>query len=99
MSRLILRPEACQDLAEAHEWYESHREGLGAEMAAAVFAAIEVAQSRPLSFPIRREPATRRVLVERFPYAVFFVFADDCVVVTAILHTSRDIEGLLAERN
>ena len=28
---LILRPEAEQDIAEARDWYEQHRDGLGSE--------------------------------------------------------------------
>jgi plasmid stabilization system protein ParE len=96
--RLIIRPEAYDDLAEAHDWYESKRKGLGAEMAAAVLRKVRDARMRPGSFPILREPDIRRSLVDRFPYAVYFVARDDRVVVLGVFHTSRDHDRLLNER-
>jgi plasmid stabilization system protein ParE len=96
--RLIIRPEAFTDLAEAHDWYESKRPGLGAEMASAALRKIREARLRPGSFPVMREPDIQRLLVDRFPYAVYFTARDDRVVVLGVFHTSRDHERLLNER-
>src|SRR5258708_4900956 len=96
--RLIIRPEAYDDLAEAHDWYESKRKNLRAEMAAAVLRRVREARMRPGSFPIVRKPDIRRVLVERFPYAVYFTARDDRVVVLGVFHASRDQERLLNDR-
>lgn len=39
---LMIRPEAEEDLAEAQDWYESQREGLGSEF----FDAVELVFNR-----------------------------------------------------
>jgi plasmid stabilization system protein ParE len=96
--RLIIRPEAYADLAAAHDWYESKRTGLGAEMSAAVLRKIRDARLAPNSFPIRRDPDIRRVLVDRFPYAVYFMARDDAVIVLAVFHTSQDHNARLGNR-
>ena len=45
MTRAIrFKPEAEQDLSDAHAWYEAQRAGLGEEMLLCVEAAIESAQ-------------------------------------------------------
>ena len=36
------------------------------------------------------EGATRRALLRKFPYGVFFRVMDDKVVITAFFHASRD---------
>ena len=34
----------------------------------------------------------RRALTRRFPYAIFYEYADDTVTVYSVFHTSRDPE-------
>ena len=96
--RLIIRPEAYADLAAAHDWYETKRVGLGAEMSAAVLRKTCDARLRPNSFPIRHDPDIRRVLVDRFPYAVYFTARNDAVIVLAVFHASQDHEQRLKNR-
>lgn len=90
MSRkLVLRPEAENDIAGAAQWYEEQRSGLSIEFRSALdqtFTAIE--KNADLYTPIYRE--LRRALLRRFPYAVFYVERADNIIVAAVLHTSRN---------
>ncbi len=45
--RLILRPEAESDLAEAFEWYEQRRPGLGERLLLSVEATLVAIQETP----------------------------------------------------
>ena len=85
---IVVRPEAGEELVEAHQWYEGQRPGLGDEMVACVEAALQAAARNPGVFQKVHGPV-RRVLVRRFPYGVFFFETDSTVVVLAISHAHR----------
>ncbi len=90
-AELIVAPEAEQDLAEAYAWYESRRVGLGEEFMTRVDACIQAIRRTPEMHQIVHENY-RRALVRRFPYAVFYEYASDVVMVYCVFHTSRDPE-------
>ena len=87
--RFLLAPEAKADLADAFAWYEGQRTGLGSEFLAQVALILESIEKAPERYPIVRG-ATRRALMRRFPYAVFYVLDPDVVAVTAVMHGRRD---------
>ena len=87
--RLIIRPEAEAELAEAFDWYERRVPGLGADFLAAVDAALDSVLSHPLQHPVVYR-TVRRALTRRFPYQVLFVVEEDTIVVIAIFHGARD---------
>jgi plasmid stabilization system protein ParE len=90
VTRLRIAPEAEEELAQAAEWYEARRPGVGVELVADVDRALEVILAAPLSLPIWRDARPfRRGGLKRFPYVVFYRFADDEVFVVAIAHTKR----------
>jgi plasmid stabilization system protein ParE len=83
-----LTTDARDDVADAYSWYESKRPGLGEE----VVAAIESCLDSVILMPSMHEVAWkdyRRALVRRFPYAVYYKFNEQQVVVHAIFHTAR----------
>jgi plasmid stabilization system protein ParE len=86
---LLLAPEAETDVAEAYEWYEVRRRGLGEEFLSCVDAALSGILRDPDLHAIAFSNC-RRVLVRRFPYAVFYEVADGLVTVYGVLHTARD---------
>ncbi len=62
--RLIIRPEAETELAEAFDWYERRLPGLGAEFLTAIDTAVASILGNPFQHPIiyrnvRRAPARR----------------------------------------
>ncbi len=89
--RAIILPEAERDMREAYAWYEERRRGLGEEFLRCVDACI---------LAIRRNPEMsafacqnyRRALVRRFPYAIFYEFQEDTVVIYSVFHCSQDPE-------
>ena len=88
---LLVRPEARADIAESQEWYEERASGLGREFIGAVDEILGSITKNPLAFPVVRS-IVRRALTKRFPYGVFFLLAEETVVVLAVLHQSRDPE-------
>jgi len=87
--RLFVEEAARADLADAFRWYEGQRAGLGSEFLAAVAVVFERIEENPMAYPIIRG-ITRRVLLRRFPYSVFYVVDPDLVAVTAVMHGRRD---------
>jgi plasmid stabilization system protein ParE len=86
--RLVFRPEAEADLLDARAWYEGERVGLGAIFAAAVETTVTAILQNPLAYP-RVKGDTRRALVRRFPYAVYFCPVGDEITVLAVMHGRR----------
>ncbi len=95
--RAPVRPTsaACADLIAAHDWYEQRSPGLGKDFVRMVDAAFTgIAQNPELLPPLHR--GLRRVLLRRFPYAVFYRIDPDAVRVIAVLHTAMDLRRLEA---
>jgi plasmid stabilization system protein ParE len=84
-----LRPEAELDLAEAAFWYEGQQKGLGRQFlseALALFSAI--AETPQLHPAVHRN--TRRALLRRFPFGVYYRAETAAIVVVAVMHGSRN---------
>jgi len=86
--QVVFRPRAEDEAVEARRWYESRRVGLGHEFGQATDALITRISENPLVFPLVHGE-TRRAVLSRFPYAIYFRLADDTVVVLAI-HGRQD---------
>ena len=87
--RLILRPEAEAEIADAFDWYEERVPGLGGEFLLCVDAVFNSILRNPLHFP-RVHRTARRAITRRFPYEIFFVEDDECVVVLSVFHAKRN---------
>lgn len=88
----ILR-QAVEEAEAAGAWYERERQGLGAEFAEAIDAAIEVIEEDflPLS-PMPGNSGTKgakRLILRRFPYDIVVVERGNEVIVVAFAHHSR----------
>ena len=85
--RLVVTSAAATDLTDAHDWYEAQSTGLGAEFLRAVDAVLATVQRSPATFPTVHG-RTRRALLGRFPYGVFFIETGSDVVVLAVVHSA-----------
>ncbi len=85
---VLFRPDAVAELAEAWDWYEARREGLGGEFATCVEAAIDRAARTPDVNPCVHGEV-RRALVRRFPYGVFYLVEGEALLVLAVAHVRR----------
>lgn len=81
-------PEAAEDLQAAYDWYEERRAGLGHRFLDAVENAVTRISAEPRAFPVRHR-GLRRVLVERFPYALYYRVYPAQVAVVAVFHGRR----------
>ncbi len=84
-----LRPEAEQDLSDAATWYEEQLPGLGHQFLDRVLQTFSAISGTPLMYPIVHRN-TRRALIHRFPFGVYYRLEDTVIVVVAIMHGSRD---------
>ena len=88
MRPYVVRPAAARDISTAYAWYEGEREGLGEEFLVEVRVTIGAVLEAPESYPILHRQ-TRRALVHRFPYGLFFRMVDGLVVFISCTHTRR----------
>jgi hypothetical protein len=86
--RVIIRRPAAADIRHGRRWYEAQREGLGDEFFAVVREMILRVGDAPEVWPVVHRDV-RRVLLRRFPYALFYTIRGDRVFVIACLSTSR----------
>jgi plasmid stabilization system protein ParE len=86
--RVAFRPQAEAELLEARAWYEERRPGLGALFAASVTSTVERIVETPLAYP-RVHGETRRAVLRRFPYALYFRVLTEEVVILAVIHGRR----------
>ena len=86
---IVVRPAAAADIEDAFSWYERQRPGLGDEFLAAVQATRDSIAAHPAIYPVIHRD-TRRALVRRFPYGIFYRVYGEVVVVVACMHARRD---------
>ena len=86
-----LTANAEQDLAEAYAWYEDRRIGLGEDFLSRVEAALAAIGRQPEKDRVVFD-AFRRALVRRFPFAIYYEFTGDAVIVFGVIHVARDPE-------
>jgi plasmid stabilization system protein ParE len=88
VTAVLFTVEARADALGAFEWYEEQRIGLGSVYRAALDAALERIAREPTSFAVQYRDL-RRVLIDRFPYAVFYRVYPELVLVVAVVHGRR----------
>jgi len=90
---LRVQVAAFEELREAVRWYDGQRPGLGAELCAAVEAALDMIREAPGTAGLVGGSSTdrpaRRVPVARFPYVVVFVELPEELQVLALAHVRR----------
>ena len=87
--RVVLRPQAEVDLAEAQRWYEAERLELGDRFRRTVFTVIDQIERFPESAP-KVHSDVRRAVLPSFPYSVFYVVDGSHIVVLRVLHSASN---------
>lgn len=85
----LLRP-ALEDLATGRQFYERHEEGVGDYFFDSMFAEIDSLVLYAGVHPIRF--GFHRLLIRRFPYAVYYRVIGEEAVVFRVLDCRRDPE-------
>lgn len=89
MTQPVFRPAAAADVEDAFLWYESQGSGLGDEFLEEMTLVLDVIAEHPDRFPVvHRE--TRRALLHRFPYALFYRITGEGIIIVACMHGKRN---------
>ncbi len=86
--KIIVRPEAENDLEEAFAWYEDRRKGLGYDFILQVDAGIRLIEHNPEIYPVEYK-GTRKHLTKRFPYKIVYLIDGEKIIVLAVIHGKR----------
>ena len=89
MLPVLFTPAARIDLLDAFDWYETALPGLGRQFRDDVDIVIGLLASNPQMFA-EIYAGTRRALLKRFPYGLFYRVETETVFVIACFHGSRD---------
>ena len=85
---LVFRRIAQLELDESASWYENKRIGLGGEFRSEIEKNLERIASQPQLFRQIRGKV-RRLVLQRFPYSIYFLPEVDRIVVLAVFHARR----------
>jgi plasmid stabilization system protein ParE len=93
MYKSIILPLAKEDIREAAKWYNKRQIGLGKRFTAEVREKVHFISQNPKASNIRYD-SVRTVVLNVFPFMVHFTIDEKnkTVIVSAVLHTSRDPE-------
>ena len=87
--QLVVEPEAEDDLANAYDWYEEQRAGLGIDFLNCINDVFRCIRDTPEMHAVAHNNV-RQTLVKRFPYVVCYTVDEDPVYVVAVFHGHRD---------
>lgn len=87
--KLFIFPEAQEDIEYASFWYELNKNELGSEFILALDAELNQIRNNPhIHNKIYKEFI--RAIIDRFPYAIFYIIDDYRINILAIIHLSRN---------
>jgi hypothetical protein len=84
----ILSPDAEAELDSAVRWYQRIDRNLGFRFRLETLATLRRIKIFPYQFPVIKS-ATRRAILKRFPYSIFFTLKKDGPFVIAVVHQRR----------
>jgi len=90
---LVFRRVAQLELDESVSWYENKRVGLGRDFRIEIEENLERIANQPHRFRQVRGQV-RRVVLQRFPYSIYFLPEVDRIIVLAIFHARRSPQNL-----
>ncbi|MDP2681535.1 MAG: type II toxin-antitoxin system RelE/ParE family toxin [Deltaproteobacteria bacterium] len=86
--KVIIRPEAENDLKEAFSWYEDNRLGLGYDFLLRVDVGLRFIERKP-EIHAPEYKGTRKHLIKRFPYKIIYLVEKERIIVLAVIHGKR----------
>jgi plasmid stabilization system protein ParE len=93
---LFVHPAASQEADAARSWYDDISTDLGNDFARAVVEAIDLILQNPRLFADIGD-GIHRAFVRRFPYQVFYRFANGQIRVLAVHHSHADRQTVLEQ--
>lgn len=87
--RFVFHPEAENELNEAIDYYEGIEPLLGYDFSLEVYSSIQLAIKFPRAWPVI-ENDIRRVLLNRFPFGVLYIYNNNMIYIIAIMNLHRN---------
>lgn len=93
MYKSVILPLAKEDIREAAKWYNKQQKGLGKRFTAEVRENVHFIRKNPKASNIRYKNV-RTTVLNVFPFMVHYTTDEKnkTIIVSAVLHTSRDPE-------
>ncbi len=88
MTPVLFHPYAERELDEAIGFYEECLPGLGLDFEQEIRYGISHISNAPRRWPIHKY-GTRKFLLRRFPFNIFYLELPDCIWIVAVAHCSR----------
>ena len=82
-------PEVEEDLFSGYAWYEDKAHGLGEEFLRIFYASANNISRNALLYK-KVYGDFRRLLLRRFPYAIYFRIDENEIIVFGLFHCARD---------
>jgi toxin ParE1/3/4 len=86
---VIFHSEARREVRREVSYYEEQRENLGRELRIEIEAAVQRLRLNPRAYPLHDHQGTRKLVLRRFPFTIFFVELDDSFWIAAVAHHKR----------
>jgi plasmid stabilization system protein ParE len=87
--KVVIIPDAKQDIKEAAKWYNERQKDLGKRFINSISKEITIIRNNPFLYEIRYQNV-RTALAEMFPYLIHFSIYNELIVIKAVYHTSRN---------
>lgn len=87
--QLKISPIANIELLDSIEWYNTQKDKLGFEFFHEIENAFELIKKNPLLFA-KIYKDFRMLLINRFPFEVFYSIEDNMILIHHIFHSSRN---------
>jgi plasmid stabilization system protein ParE len=86
-----LRRKAISDISRIRVWYRKIDPSLENRFVRSLNEGLDRIEAHPFGYQaVYRN--TRRVLLDKFPYSVYYLIRDESVIVLAVLHHKRNPE-------
>lgn len=86
--KLVLSKSASLEIEESKEYYNLQKESLGDEFKRDVKNAIDSIIKLPNLYP-NITPNTKRCLLHRFPFSIFYAIKEDTILILSVAHQHR----------
>lgn len=86
--RVEFHAEAAREVVDAQTWYEERSLFAASAFLRELSTAVNRIREAPERYP-RAEHGTRRILMERFPFTLYYRTSQDRCIVVAVAHQKR----------
>ncbi|WP_449401012.1 type II toxin-antitoxin system RelE/ParE family toxin [Chryseobacterium wanjuense] len=91
--KLIIKPEAENDLDQAIEWYKEQNKNLILQLLNEIEEGFNKVQNYPEHYQ-KRYKEIRIIFIKKFPYGIYYTIENDKIFVHAVLHNKQNPQNV-----